>query len=49
MTNRILDELVAAVKPRRMTVEGRFHVRGGIASVVTAGYEAPRRRSRRGG
>ena len=49
VTNLILDELVAAVKPRCMTVEGRFHVRGGIASVVTASYEAPRRRTRRRG
>jgi 7-cyano-7-deazaguanine reductase len=42
--NRILDDLVAAVKPRRMTVEGDFRVRGGISSVVTASYEAPRRK-----
>jgi 7-cyano-7-deazaguanine reductase len=41
--NVILDDLVKAVKPRRMTVEGDFHVRGGISSVVTASYEAPRR------
>jgi 7-cyano-7-deazaguanine reductase len=41
--NVILDDLVKAVKPRRMTVEGEFHVRGGISSVVTASYEAPRR------
>jgi len=44
VTNLILDDLVAAVKPRRMTVEGHFNVRGGIASVVTATYEAPRPR-----
>ncbi len=47
VTNAILDDLVAAVKPRRMTVEGRFNVRGGIASVVTASYEAARPRARR--
>jgi 7-cyano-7-deazaguanine reductase len=49
VTNLILDELVAAVKPRRMSVEGEFHARGGISSVVTAAYEAPRpgRRSKR--
>jgi 7-cyano-7-deazaguanine reductase len=41
--NLILDDLVRAVEPRRMSVEGRFHARGGIASVVTASYEAPRR------
>jgi 7-cyano-7-deazaguanine reductase len=49
VTNVILDDLVAAVKPRSMVVEGQFNVRGGISSVVTASYEAPRRgrRSRR--
>jgi 7-cyano-7-deazaguanine reductase len=34
--NRILDDLVKAVKPRRMTVVGDFNVRGGIKSVITA-------------
>jgi 7-cyano-7-deazaguanine reductase len=42
--NAILDDLVKAVKPRRMTVEGSFNVRGGISSVVRATYEARRRR-----
>ena len=36
VTNRILDDLVAAVAPRRMTVTGAFNVRGGITTVVTA-------------
>jgi len=36
VVNRILDDLVAAVRPRRMTVEGDFNVRGGIHTVVTA-------------
>ncbi len=36
VTNRILDDLVAAVKPRRMEVVGDFAVRGGIHTVVTA-------------
>jgi len=36
--NRILDDLVAALKPRRMTVTGQFTPRGGIHSVITAGY-----------
>ena len=50
VTNVILDDLVAAVKPRRMTVEGEFRVRGGISSVVRASYEAkrPRRPALRG-
>ncbi len=47
VTNVILDDLVAAVKPRSMTVEGEFAVRGGISSVVRAVYEAPKRRRRR--
>ncbi|MBF0126026.1 MAG: NADPH-dependent 7-cyano-7-deazaguanine reductase QueF [Magnetococcales bacterium] len=38
VTNRILDDLVAAVAPRSMTVTGAFNVRGGIATVVTARY-----------
>ena len=45
VTNQILDELVAALRPRRIVVEGRFNVRGGISSVVRASYEAPRRRA----
>ena len=47
VTNVILDDLVAAMKPRRLTVEGDFHVRGGIATVVRAEYEAPASRPRR--
>jgi 7-cyano-7-deazaguanine reductase len=42
VTNRVLDDLVAATRPRRMTVVGDFMVRGGIHTVVTADYEAPR-------
>jgi len=38
VTNRILDDLVAAVSPRRMVVEGDFNVRGGIRTVVTASH-----------
>jgi 7-cyano-7-deazaguanine reductase len=40
VTNVILDDLVAAMKPRSLTVEGDFHVRGGISSVVRASYTA---------
>lgn len=47
VTNQILDELVAAVRPRRMTVVGRFNVRGGIASRVVARHEQPGRGLRR--
>ena len=38
-TNQILDDLVAACQPRRMTVVGDFSVRGGLKTVVTARYE----------
>jgi 7-cyano-7-deazaguanine reductase len=40
VTNRILDDLVAACKPRRMTVVGDFTARGGIRTTVTATHEA---------
>jgi 7-cyano-7-deazaguanine reductase len=36
--NRILDDLVSAVKPSWMRVVGDFNVRGGIKSVITASY-----------
>ncbi len=39
-TNRILDDLVAACRPRRMTVVGDFTARGGITTAVTAEYAA---------
>ena len=40
VTNLILDDLVAAVAPKRMTVLGRFNVRGGIWTTVVARYRA---------
>ena len=40
VTNQILDDLVAACAPRRMTVVGDFTPRGGIKTVVTASYPA---------
>lgn len=39
--NRILDDLVAATSPRRMTVVGDFTARGGITTAVTATYTRP--------
>jgi len=38
VTNQILDDLVALLQPRAMTVVGDFSVRGGIKTVVTADY-----------
>jgi 7-cyano-7-deazaguanine reductase len=39
VTNQILDDLVAACQPRRMSVTGDFSVRGGIRTVVRAEYD----------
>ena len=39
VTNQILDDLVAAIHPRRMTVVGNFSARGGITTSVTAVYD----------
>jgi 7-cyano-7-deazaguanine reductase len=36
VTNRILDDLLALLAPRRMRVEGDFNVRGGISTTVVA-------------
>ena len=35
VTNRICDDLVAAIAPRSVTVTGKFWVRGGITTTVT--------------
>lgn len=37
-TNRVLDDLVATVKPRQIKVVARWNIRGGIGTTVTAGY-----------
>jgi|TARA_Y100001001_G_scaffold65565_1_gene63135 7-cyano-7-deazaguanine reductase len=39
VTNTILDDLVDACAPRRMTVTGAFSARGGITTQITATYE----------
>lgn len=39
VTNQILDDLVAAISPLRMTVVGSFSARGGITTSVTATYD----------
>lgn len=38
VTNRILEDLVKATQPRKMTVEGDWWVRGGITTKVTVNY-----------
>jgi 7-cyano-7-deazaguanine reductase len=47
VVNVILDDLVAALSPRLIEIEGRFAVRGGISSVVTASWEKPARKKAR--
>jgi 7-cyano-7-deazaguanine reductase len=39
VTNRILDDFVAAVDPRSVDVEGDFLVRGGIHTVVRVHHQ----------
>ena len=48
VTNRILDDLVRTLAPRRLEVVGDWNVRGGIKTVVTVRYEAAPRRGRPG-
>lgn len=40
VTNRILDDLVALLSPRRMRVEGDFWVRGGIRTTVVCEHKS---------
>ena len=39
LVNRMLDDLVRAVEPRKMTVVIACAPRGGLSSTVTARYE----------
>ena len=40
VTNQILDDLVAAISPKKMKVTGDFYVRGGIKTIIEASHEA---------
>lgn len=44
VVNTILDDLVATLQPRQMTVIGEFAVRGGTAGTITATHTDSRRR-----
>lgn len=46
-TNRILDDLVKAIKPKSMQITTDWNVRGGISTVITASY--PFKKSSKGG
>ena len=41
VTNQMLDDLVRVIAPLRMSVIGRFNVRGGISTTVVARHTAP--------
>ena len=41
VTNRILDDLVSATRPRFMRLTARFYVRGGIFTTVVAQHAKP--------
>jgi 7-cyano-7-deazaguanine reductase len=40
VVNTILDDLVAVLSPRSMTIIGDFAVRGGTAGTVTASFKS---------
>ena len=44
VTNRILDDLVAALQPRRLTLVAEFSPRGGISTNVTARFRKKMKR-----
>jgi len=41
VSNMILDDLVRALEPRRLRLEARFNVRGGIRTTVVVQYPSP--------
>ena len=43
--NRILDDIVKFVRPRKANIEGIFRPRGGISITVTATYKNPQESS----
>jgi 7-cyano-7-deazaguanine reductase len=43
VTNRICDDVVKATRPRKLTVEGDWFIRGGITTKVTVSYQQPKR------
>jgi 7-cyano-7-deazaguanine reductase len=38
--NRILDDFVTTVRPKKVEVTGKFNVRGGLSTTVTVAYPA---------
>ena len=48
LTNVILDDLVAACRPREMKIVGDFNVRGGIRTTVTVEHVAKKPAKKKG-
>ncbi len=40
VTNQIADDIIAAIRPRKLRVEGDFAVRGGIGTVVVVEHKS---------
>jgi 7-cyano-7-deazaguanine reductase len=45
VTNRILEDLVRALSPRKLRIEGDFQVRGGIHTTVVVDFAASHERA----
>ncbi len=41
VTNRIMDDFLAVVKPRRVRIDSEWTPRGGLSSVITVEYPEP--------
>lgn len=41
VTNQILDDVVAALRPRHAQLKARFNVRGGIFTTIVASHSKP--------
>jgi len=41
VTNKILDDFVAVIRPRRATIVADWNVRGNVKTVIRAEYQAP--------
>jgi len=40
VVNKVTEDIVAAIKPRRLKLEGKFNSRGGIQTTVVRDYSA---------
>ena len=48
VTNIILDDLVSACRPRKMTIVGEFNVRGGIHTTITVEHVGKKSTKKKG-